>query len=128
MEGVGTNPARLSVGELSASPPDVDQISWAGTNSQGPGTGVFPRSKRFSYYEVNMISFKENFYLLLKCLGFLRGRSLDFSLKILIMMKLSFAETIARPRPNPTGPHTRGLGGRGMMHQTCTMSQWHSQK
>ena len=32
------------------------------------------------------------------------------------------------PPPNPTGPHTRGLGGRGMMHQTCTMSQWHSQK
>lgn len=94
---MGTNPARLSVGELSASPPDVDQISWAGTNSQGPGTGIFPRSKRFSSYEVNMISFKENFYLLLKCLGFLKGRSLDFSLKIMIMIKLSLAETTAPP-------------------------------
>lgn len=109
---MGTNPARLSVGELSASPPDVDQISWAGTNSQGPGTGVFPRSKRFSSYEVNMISFKENFYLLLKCLGFLRGRSLDFSLKILIMMKLSFAETIARP-PQPHRPSHKRPRGQG---------------
>lgn len=61
--GSGDKSSHLSSVELSVSPPDVDQISWAGTNSQGQGTGIFPRRKRFASYEVNMISFKEKFYL-----------------------------------------------------------------
>lgn len=53
----------LSFRELSVPPPDVDQISWAGTNLQGLGTGIFPRRKHFASNKVNMISFKENFFL-----------------------------------------------------------------
>lgn len=59
--GRGHISSLLSFVELSVSPPDADQISWAGTNLQGQGTGIFPRSKRFASYKVNMISFKENF-------------------------------------------------------------------
>lgn len=96
--GSGDKSNRLSFAELSVCPPDVDQISWAGTNLQGQGTGIFPRRKRFASYEVNMMSFKENFYLLLfKCLGFLKGKSLYFSLKIMIMMYLPFAKTTRHP-------------------------------
>lgn len=61
--GSGDRSNRLSFVKLSVSPPDVDQISWAGTNLQGQGTGIFPRRKRFASYEVNTVSFKENFYL-----------------------------------------------------------------
>lgn len=98
--------------KLSVSPPDVDRISWAGTNLQGQGTGMFPRRKRFASYEVNMISFKENFYLFFfKCLGLLKGKSLDFSLEIMIMMYLPFVKTTHSP------PHTRSErpGSRGTM-------------
>lgn len=61
--GSGDKSSHLSFVELSVSPLDVDQISWAGTNSQGQCTGIFPRSKRFAPYEVHMISFKEKFFL-----------------------------------------------------------------
>lgn len=95
--GSGDKASRVSVVELSSSPPDVDQISWAGTNSQGPGTGIFPRSKRSASYEVNMISFKEKFPLFFfhKCLGFSKGQSWASSLKIMIMTRLSFAKAPA---------------------------------
>lgn len=127
--GNGDKSSHLSFVELSVFPPDVDQISWAGTNSQGQETGIFPRSKHlFHTKSTRFLSRKKISLFVCVCVCLSLGGSIFEEQIFGLFTSDKDSDLCPQSRPLPTtGTHKvgrhRALGAIGSMLYRESASQ-----